>query len=403
MLNDVVLHVGSPKTGTSIIQSHLAQNRPALRDRGFFYPVTISSYAHLYRTFESHHLLTYSLAGWEPFKLYDPQRFLERARTACERHHMRTMLLSAENTWWLPRQVVARERPDEATYWQEKHDYARRVRALFEDLPVRVVVYLRRQDRWIESWYNQQIKNGNFLGRDMAAFVEHHHLLLDYRRLLEVWSESFGQENVVVRPYEKQQLPDGLFADFAATVGLGDTGDYPLHKPARYNAQLQRDALEFMHLCNGLQLDAADKLWLRLLIRKVTNQFESKLVFHQQSLLDPRQRIAVLERYREANEDIARRYLGRSGGDLFREAWPSHEDDWSPYPGLRSEVAVELLVPIIMRVASEEFRREKRADARRKFWNERLKPLRAAIAPLVAKRHERADERLWQQRMWDHA
>lgn len=398
----VVLHIGSPKTGTSIIQSHLAQNRVALRKQGFFYPVTISSYKHLYRTFESHHLLMYSLAGWQPFTLYSPQRFLERASAACARWNMHTLLLSAENTYWLPRQIVARERPEDEVFWEEKAAYVRDIHRLFQGVDFQVVIYLRRQDRWIESWYNQQVKNGNFLGHDMSAFVEHHHPLLDYERLLNTWAGVCGKDNVIVRVYEKEQLPDGLFADFCETTGIPDAAALPLHKPARYNAQLERDALEFIHLCNSLPLDPADKLWLRLLIRRVTNQFESQLVFHKQSLIRPQLRLEVVERHAEANARIARDYLGREDGVLFREPRPDPAESWEPYPGLSAEVVTRLMVPILVRVGSEDFWSERRGQARRRQVDRVLEPFRDVARPLIEWWHERADERLWAQKMWDH-
>ena len=99
MLKKVILHIGSPKTGTSIIQSHLCQNRLALKEKGFFYPITISSDESLYRTFESHHLLTYSWADWEPFNKFDSNAFWERTCQSAEEHKLHTLLLSAENAY----------------------------------------------------------------------------------------------------------------------------------------------------------------------------------------------------------------------------------------------------------------------------------------------------------------
>ncbi len=346
----IILHIGSPKTGTSIIQSHLAQNREVLRDNGFLYPITISSNPKLYRTYESSHLLMYSLAEWEPFTEFSPEAFFDRATATASAHGIETMLLSAENTYWLPKQITAREKPSEEEYWQGKSEYVERIAKAFKGYEVQIVVYLRRQDRWIESWYNQQIKNGNHLPLEMLSFVEHHHYLLDYARMLDTWAEHFGQENVTVRAYEKAQLPNGLFADFAEAAGLGDPEQYPLHEAARYNAQLDRDALEFLNLCNSIEMTGEERYWLRILIRKLTNQFESRKVFTEQGFLSPVERGEVLRNYASINQAVADQYMGRDGQPLFLESAPDETVDWKPYPGLPVEVATRLMMEIMLDV-----------------------------------------------------
>lgn len=336
MLKRVILHVGMPKTGTSFIQSHLAQNRTALRDRGIFYPATVSSYGHVYRTFESHHLLTYSLAGWEPFTLFDPGRFMDDSARACEKHGMHTMLLSAENAFWLPTPVVLPEDLEVAAYWEKKGEYIQRLGSFFKGFDTRVIVYLRRQDKWIESWFNQQIKNGFHL-EGIMPFLRRHEPLLDYRRLLGIWADAFGRENMVVRPYEKSQLPDGLLADYAHQVGLFDAADVPLKRKPRSNAKLPPEVLRFMNECNAFSLPPARKRSLGLTIRKVANQFESVSVFEDQYFLKPVERLKLLEKVGEGNETIARDYMGRTDGVLFRDPLPDPAEPWRELPALEPE------------------------------------------------------------------
>ena len=388
----IILHIGSPKTGTSIIQSHLAQNREVLRDNGFLYPITISSNPKLYRTYESSHLLMYSLAGWEQFTEFSPEAFFERANATAAEHDIETMLLSAENTYWLPKQITAREKPEEQEYWDEKSAYVGRIAKAFEGYEVKIVLYLRRQDRWIESWYNQQIKNGNHLPLEMLSFVDHHHYLLDYSRMLETWAGHFGRDNIVVRAYEKEQLPNGLFADFAEAVGLGDPGQYPLREAARYNAQLDRDALEFLNLCNGIEMDNDERYWLRILIRKITNQFESKKVFTQQGFLSPTERCEVLQKYAAINQSVADDYMGRNGDPLFLEAEPDESDDWQPYPGLPVEVATRLMMEIML-----DIRKNAAASAEKKNSTDNDKAEEHIVDP---EQRAREDLKFWQQQCW---
>lgn len=390
MINRAILHIGAPKTGTSILQSHLAQNRVALRDKGIFYPITISDDTSIYRTYESHHLLTYSWAGWAPFNRFDPVAFWERVDDTARDFDLHTILLSAENAFWLPRQIEVGDVPEEREYWAEKKKYVERI---YEDLrrfDAKIVIYLRCQDRWIESWYNQQVKNGRQMPQDFMKFVDHHHYLLDYGVHLDVWAEVFGRENIVVRPYESQQLPEGLLEDFLQTTEIGTSKEFPLHKKGRHNAQLSRDTVEFMNVCNGLPLDQEDMYRLRILIRRITNQFDSQVKFLNQEFLSPQNRLSVLEKYAPINERVAHEFMDRSDGVLFKDDWPNASDSWQPYPGLNTPFLQEMLMQIIVELLN-----------RKKKTSREPSDAMKAAPPTKEERNE-ADRRYWGEHIWDY-
>lgn len=347
-MEHIVFHIGSPKTGTSVIQSHMAQNRAVLRKKGVFYPVTESSDYRLYKTHESHHLLTYALAGWQPFDRFKPEMFFQRAEEMGTKHNLHTMLLSAENTFWLPTNIVVGTIPSEDSYWEAKYKYIKNIHQYFKAYDTKIVIYLRRQDRWLESWYNQQVKNGNHLPSDLLEFSEKQHFLLDYESQLNSWAEIFGKSNLIVRSYEKEQLPDGVVTDFLNILNLGALQEYPLHQQPRYNAQLNRNALEFINLCNALNLEKNDSYKLRLLVREITNQFQSDLIFSNQSLLSLEKRKKIVGRYDEMNKRIARGFQEKKH-NLFIEDIEVSSGIWEEYQGINSEALLELLVPLIIK------------------------------------------------------
>jgi hypothetical protein len=115
-----------------------------------------------------------------------------------------------------------------------------------------IICYLRRQDNVLQSLYNQSVKGGGYY-KDIGDFVFPHPL--DYFELLGRWAAVFGKENIVVRPYEKQQFKDNdLISDFLSIVGLELTVDFArLAKNA--NPRLPLEALEYMRLLNSLLRD----------------------------------------------------------------------------------------------------------------------------------------------------
>ena len=401
-MENVFFHIGTPKTGTSLIQSHLAQNRTALRDRNFFYPITISSQDNVYRTYESHHLLTYSWADWKPFNVFSPDWFFDKALSTARTYGLHTLLLSAENAYWLPYQLAGAEKLSPQEYWDRKRQYIARIQKDLGRFNTKIVVYLRRQDRWIESWYNQQVKNGHSFDRDMDRFIGHFEYLLDHAAHLDLWSECFGKENIIVKVYEKEQLPNGLFSDFVSTVGLGDESDFPLKMPARHNSQLSPHALAFMEICNNLKLDPQEHRRLRLIIRKVTNQFESRLLFQSQSLLSPGQRDRLLERFEPGNRGVARDYLGRSDGKLFYEAALAGNEAAQSSSDLPIDVAAQLVMQVVMELT----RAGDGGKTPRQFGAQSLAHLRdqvtSLIGPLVKRDQRSADDAFWDAHIWDY-
>ena len=93
-----------------------------------------------------------------------------------------------------------------------------------EDIPVKVVLYLRRQDRLIESSYNNHVKRR--MGTEsFAEFAEKADLKrLDWETaVVAPFAECFGRGNMIVRQYESAVASGGIVADFfRGALGVDD-------------------------------------------------------------------------------------------------------------------------------------------------------------------------------------
>jgi hypothetical protein len=355
MLEKVYLHIGTPKTGTSAIQSHLSQNRKRLLSQGVLYPVTISSHRGIYKNSESHHLLTYSWAGtaavsgWTNFTIFNPEYFFDRVERFCKTQVIPKMVLSAENTYWLPYLLNVKDFVEDEKYWEHKTKYVKKIKQSLNNYDTKIIIYLRRQDHWIQSWFNQHVKNGFPLPKDIEKFSKQSKSLLDYKAHLDLYADFFGKENIIVRVYEKEQLNEGLFNDFLHCIGIENASEYKLKEKPKYNTQLPREMLEFLNICNHLPIDQDTKNRLKFLARKVTMQFEENMVFIEQKLLSPSQRLSLIDQYAEKNAEIAKVYLGRTDSTLFYEPMPADDDsDWKAFPGLSVENAIDILMRIFL-------------------------------------------------------
>ena len=88
----------------------------------------------------------------------------------------------------------------------------------------RVIVYLRRQDLWLQSFWAQQIKNGRDPG-DFASWVDDQLVVdsrLRYHDLLDQWETIFGREAIQVGIYDDRFVDDDLVEDFLRRCNLNE-------------------------------------------------------------------------------------------------------------------------------------------------------------------------------------
>ena len=304
---EVVVHLGGPKTGSTAIQRFLSVASRALAERGILYPdVGLRGFGH--------HDLAFLIGGGYPEWATPQSRGLNALvgdlHTALRRSEHR-VVLSSENFFLQPEPERLREAIESA-------ESGRRVRLL---------VYLRRQDDLVVSWYNQAVKAQGFSG-SFAECLQKTESLWDFEAQLERWADAFGQDAITVRLYESSQLAGGeVVADLLAELGTDPEGlPAPEHS---VNSGLCRELLEFQRQINRLPLTVQEKRrfhreWIELSARTRGTD-----VFDDTPVVGPAGRRAILERFSAGNRAVARRFFGRE--ELFTEPLPSGPEppEWS--------------------------------------------------------------------------
>ena len=206
MSNTLLLHIGTPKTGTSSIQHFLFQNREILLQKGWDYPDLKSKLSYLHDF--AHNPEKNGNVFYEGIKLYP--RASEVSDSVLhileEFVHNNNVLLSAEEF-----------------YEYDTEDLLTRIKERITN--VKVIIYLRRQDLYVESRWNQIVKDdrcyrGSFeqYVKDSKEWDEGHYL-----KKLESISKIIGEENIVVRVYEWSQLFGGnVVEDFFHEMELDE-------------------------------------------------------------------------------------------------------------------------------------------------------------------------------------
>lgn len=315
-MKTLYIHAGTPKTGTTALQDFLPDNQAVLNRFGFVFPEVP-----IYFRGVAPHQTAHFLSVWEPDGTVPEQwdqgfDIVEKALGAFP-----NVIISDEQVWW---------RQHKQGFWEA---VTGRVRDM--DAVVKVIVYLRRQDDQIESFYNEKVKGMPKLTMTFSEYLksgENDYFPLDYASELDRFSHYLGKENVIVRSYEKGNFKGGnIFADFLDAIGLSLTDEYVL--PSRHaNTRWPEHVIEVKRMLNAANSYHRRKVpnFYRDVIEEAYGiGNDSKFPPVEYGMFSGDERTEFMSRYEEGNSYVAREYLHRSDGVLFYDK-PEDLPKWSP-------------------------------------------------------------------------
>ena len=206
---EVTVHIGGAKCGSSAIQAFLRQNVETLGSRGIALPGTGLDFA---SEVTGEQIWAFEEAATSGDGTQDLERRLSDLFTAADEKAARQVILSAENICNHPALAEAFRRAS-------------------GNRAIRVVFYVRRQDDFlISSWQQWHLKVFPSLEAYLADRVGR---VANWYSMITPWADLFGDANVIVRPFVREQLKDGdVVADFCETLGIEIDGLSPLKRAA---------------------------------------------------------------------------------------------------------------------------------------------------------------------------
>ncbi|MBN2718776.1 MAG: hypothetical protein JXX14_23215 [Deltaproteobacteria bacterium] len=252
---EVVLHVGQPKTGTSVIQRFCVGNRRFLERHGYFYPPhpidkngVSAGHGAIYR----------GLHKGAP----DPREiFLNHLKEA--KSHNCKLLLSSELFWNTLDTLVP----------------------LLRDFDFAIVALFRHPtDRTVSS-YNQAVKR-SFYTKNFQSFLSYLETQgLNQHILLENWINTVGAERIIANPYQKSLLlQTGMAAAFLNILNIRPPASLFKHRSDVLNSSYLPEYLELKRMLN-LILDKNDKgtnLKIDWILQKASDRYNTCHVKNQE-------------------------------------------------------------------------------------------------------------------------
>ena len=310
-MKTLYLHIGLPKTATTTIQHFLVVNQTVLRNEGWLYP-------NAGRQYLAHHLLG---NFFRPDPLYwigqaDPAACYRVLMDEVDGSGCDKVIMSTESLYFTPDPSV--------------------IPLYFKDFRVVPVVFLRRQDEWLESAYREGRKNAE-LQISIEAYFEHMRPWMDYAATLKKWQAGFPGEKIIVGVFEKGAKQVSAEQKFLQSVGADIKST--LTSIASENETLSRDALEFYtRFRDQSRIDARHQMFkagLSAYSKRHPDPVEVK------TFLPPSRLREIIEIFDEGNSWVAENYLPPASA-LFSGAVPSNDTPWQDYSGLSTQTAGEI-------------------------------------------------------------
>ena len=386
------IHIGDHKTGSTSLQLCMTRNQELLAKNEIAYiglPKAKFQYqhAHLCESIVNEYIeknyKTLKLTGDTEFT-EPPSDMINRMLSTFYSNNFKTLILSSE-TFLNPgfRPVPVDENLNDnflgGIKQSQKRNYViQYLKTAFAEFDTKIICYVRRQDEYIESLYNQRCREMSTKAQfekwcgpserfkpdrqETAGHpffkthtTEHFRNFLlrccysspEYDCLLADWAAVFGKENIIVRPFEKSQLPHGVEYDFFVNA-LGQSPDFfeQLSTAKRANESVNKEVLEF-------------KLQTRLFGLK--QEFKELAMSPglppfvkengRKNMLTASQAEHVRTRFAPCNEKIAREYLGREDGVLFYDPSRDPKDD---YPGLSLASALAISKELMLMLKNKD-------------------------------------------------
>lgn len=324
----LILHIGTPKTGTSAVQQFLHRNQRTLMEYGFHYATPRHGSEHA-------NDVANALSIGDSRAV---QAFLARHVKSARRSGAGTVLISSEN-FYAKNVLVAMQRQQVLPNALERdRTFVKTLRALLPDgiATCRIVCYFRRPDRYAESLYNQHVKRG-IIDRTFDEFLALIEPALFYDTCMRSWANVFDRRNCTVRVYDT--VKTDVVSDFAANVlGIQDVAQFS-HVHNQRNERVSRELLEFKRQKNKtarLSERDMESAIIRLVNKEIGLGREPD---SYQDFLSPDDRAELLRRLQPELDALQASYVVPAFPPFDLEAAKA---TWSPYPGLGRERRQEI-------------------------------------------------------------
>ncbi len=280
-MNKVYIHIGLPKTATSSIQSFLYDNAPFLDQHGYHYIQT-----GLNHSLKCHHDMIWKL-GLHKGPSYvekDIEKYkdeiIENLSAEVANTEGKDLILSSELLTFV-------------------HDF-KRLRPLldiFKNKKIKFILNLRRQDKFLESLYQQVVKDG--ISLEFGEWLHRSRGIGDYDMLIKRLLQITSKKDIIVDIFDTR-IPD-LHPIESFLLSLGFDRNYIKNfniANVKENESLSREQISKLQASNILNPN------LRYELMKEFTEKNNNTAIEKAKYLNKEERQKVIRSFRNSNKKL---------------------------------------------------------------------------------------------------
>lgn len=318
-MKTLYVHVGMHKTASTTIQLFCTGNRDLLSSKGIYYPPSPFYYRKKGNAKNGMFLgCIYLDEHGERIPEVEEERMEKGLELINEWFKDYDNVLLSEERLWID---LFR---DECRSLKILNEHSKK-----NGYRVRIIIYLRRQDKFIESWWNQVIKMTSVRTDTFDEYLANFKYL-DFCEIMKSYEEVVGLENISVKRFEDAIKGEGILADFMKEIGLELTDEYVIEHEES-NSKLEGNIVSIKRVINGIDgITEADNRFLRELF---TDPALPSGAEYPCSEFSEEERTELMKKYEEGNAYIAEHFIG-DGKPLFSDNYsgkPKRTDDNPEY------------------------------------------------------------------------
>ena len=233
----LVLHIGTKKTGSTLIQALLAQNRDRLSSTGWSYPDFLQKRNH------AEFALIFQPRITETHRHYGLTSAAKITARRRELDGQLSKLVTSRSKWiitseYFSSRLITDVQVAEAVGFLRNH---------FDE--IEVVVALRRQEFVLPSVFSQKVKTG-FPSVWSKEFCEKQRSAIDCEQLVERWARVVGRDSISAIPYleAKKADPGWLIGMFAEASGIPIDESWTTPPRSDANRSLSAEGVAYLRL-----------------------------------------------------------------------------------------------------------------------------------------------------------
>jgi hypothetical protein len=282
----LILHAGIHRTGTTSIQQALFYNADSLLRAGILYP----------KPMDGGDAINHQRLAWDIIEEKVTAQALLDWATLLAQTDAGTVILSAEDFCIL-----------------KNLDFLNCFKNHFD---VEVAIYLRRQDIWVNSWYNQHVKwpfdekLARGTPQQFLGHLQEFHWL-KYFDLVDRWSKAVGKDGLHIGVVEKGQIEDPR-ADLCDFCGINIVLEN--YATSRANESMPAGQINILRSLGMARYGPRIRNMIIAAAAKVPDAGDSNV--YPRAL-----RRMILDRYTVGNQMVAEQFLGRKDRILFRDRY----------------------------------------------------------------------------------